>query len=103
MKVACDKCLKAMPRNATQEWLTIMTVSSGSYCLCPECKEGFWMAVDSNLPPVIAKDVFDELNADLIESQKTIEDLRNELCLKCGAYVDSHLGACNGCRWKKED
>lgn len=25
---------------------------------------------------------------------------RNELCLHCGNYKRSHLGACNGCRWK---
>lgn len=30
-----------------------------------------------------------------------IADLRNELCLKCGQYHNEHLGACNGCRWKK--
>lgn len=27
---------------------------------------------------------------------------RNELCLKCGAYRDSHLGACDGCRYNDE-
>lgn len=31
-----------------------------------------------------------------------INDLRNELCLKCGKYKDAHLGACDGCRWKKK-
>ena len=30
-----------------------------------------------------------------------IADLRNELCLKCGRYHESHLGACNDCKWKK--
>ena len=28
---------------------------------------------------------------------------RNELCLKCGAYRNRHLGACNGCRWWYEE
>lgn len=32
-----------------------------------------------------------------------INDLRNELCLKCGKYKDAHLGACDGCRWKNEN
>lgn len=32
-----------------------------------------------------------------------INDLRNELCLKCGKYKDAHLGACDGCRWRKEE
>lgn len=31
-----------------------------------------------------------------------INDLRNELCLKCGKYKDAHLGACDGCRWRKD-
>ena len=28
-------------------------------------------------------------------------DCVNELCLKCGNYHESYLGACNGCRWKE--
>lgn len=32
-----------------------------------------------------------------------IKDLRNELCLQCGNYERSHLGACNMCRWRKEE
>ena len=27
-------------------------------------------------------------------------DCRNELCLQCGQYKTSHLGSCNGCRWR---
>ena len=33
--------------------------------------------------------------------QRELKDCRNELCLKCGKYRDAHLGACNGCRWKR--
>lgn len=29
-----------------------------------------------------------------------IKTLRNELCLKCGAYEMAHKGACDGCRWR---
>ncbi len=29
-----------------------------------------------------------------------LKDCVNELCLKCGAYHESYLGACDGCRWK---
>lgn len=32
-----------------------------------------------------------------------IKDMHNELCLKCGKYEDAHNGACDGCRWRKED
>lgn len=28
-------------------------------------------------------------------------DLRNELCYRCGIYINAHLGACDGCRWRK--
>jgi len=35
----------------------------------------------------------------LVENYKTC---RNELCLKCGRYTESHLGACEGCRWQND-
>lgn len=42
--------------------------------------------------------------ADRIEVQvKEIDALRNELCLKCGNYTLAHEGACNGCRWRREE
>lgn len=28
---------------------------------------------------------------------------RNELCLKCGVYRNSHNGACDGCRYNLEN
>ena len=30
-----------------------------------------------------------------------LHDCVNELCLRCGRYRQEHLGACDGCRWKK--
>ena len=42
--------------------------------------------------------------ADRIEAQaKEIDALRNKLCLKCGNYTLAHEGACNGCRWRREE
>lgn len=42
--------------------------------------------------------------ADRIEAQaKEIDALWNELCLKCGKYALAHEGACNGCRWRREE
>ena len=38
-----------------------------------------------------------ELNSKL---QRDFNDCRNELCLRCGNYLESYLGACEGCRWK---
>lgn len=34
---------------------------------------------------------------DLMRSD--LKDCVNELCLKCGNYHESYLGACDGCRW----
>lgn len=36
------------------------------------------------------------------ENDKLRKELRwckNELCLTCGDYKQSYLGACDGCRW----
>jgi hypothetical protein len=33
-------------------------------------------------------------------AESDLRDCVNELCLKCGAYHESYLGACDGCRWK---
>ena len=39
-----------------------------------------------------------------VESLKTdLNDCRNELCLRCGAYKKRHLGACDGCRWRADN
>ena len=40
--------------------------------------------------------------------QSELKDARNELCFKCGLYVDAHRGSCNSCKyrhdgtWKKD-
>lgn len=41
-----------------------------------------------------------ELNAKVKRLQNEVKWARNELCLKCGSYKESHLGACDGCRFK---
>lgn len=33
--------------------------------------------------------------------RNALTDCRNELCLKCEWYKQSHLGSCDGCRWKQ--
>ena len=40
------------------------------------------------------------LQADRDNIRAELKDCVNELCLKCGAYHESYLGACDGCRWK---
>lgn len=44
-----------------------------------------------------------ELQAEINSLNITIHAMNNELCFKCGRYRESHNGACDGCRWKKED
>ena len=54
--------------------------------------------------PEDTKDIFKRLTCihfDLQIVEKDLKDCVNELCLKCGQYKQSHLGACDGCRWKK--
>jgi hypothetical protein len=46
-------------------------------------------------------DLIESLTAQLAASQRRAQDARNELCLKCGRYRESHNGACDGCRWKE--
>lgn len=55
MKVACDKCLKVEHVDKTKDWLRVSTEYS-KFILCPDCEDGFWMAVDSELPPMVKKE-----------------------------------------------
>ena len=41
-----------------------------------------------------------EHEPDRLEAESNFRDCVNELCLKCGNYHESYLGACDGCRWK---
>lgn len=53
MKVACNKCEKVEDADRLKDWLRVKTEHS-EFILCPVCEDGFWMAVDSDLPPVVA-------------------------------------------------
>ena len=35
------------------------------------------------------------------ESRKQLHEAKNELCCKCGNYLEAHNGACDWCRWKE--
>ena len=57
-------------------------------------------------------DIFDKYNMGKHEEEgcvpaadeisQIMNNLRNELCLKCGTYKWAHEGSCNGCVWKKD-
>ena len=34
--------------------------------------------------------------------QREVKHCRNELCLKCGKYHESYLGACDWCRFRSD-
>ena len=36
------------------------------------------------------------------EAIRDLKDCRNELCLRCGKYKMAHKGACEGCRWERQ-
>lgn len=54
MKVACSKCETVIDadRMSKKDWLKVSTEHS-TFLLCKHCQDGFWMAVDSGLPPVV--------------------------------------------------
>lgn len=33
---------------------------------------------------------------------KELENMRNELCNRCGLYAKAHEGACNWCKWRNK-
>jgi len=52
MKIVCDKCLKVVEKSEGERWLIITTNYNLDYILCPDCENGFWQAVDNELPPI---------------------------------------------------
>ena len=40
-------------------------------------------------------------NRELLDAAaREIENLRDELCQRCGKYRVAHMGGCNGCRYE---
>lgn len=65
---------------------------------------GLVCLVDGTHPCDIAMKALQRLAAyeDTWWTPEDIKVMHNELCLRCGLYKEAHLGACNGCRWRKE-
>lgn len=57
MKIACDKCMEVIDANniKVKDWLRVRTDYT-EYRLCPICSDGFWRAVDSELPAIIKQE-----------------------------------------------
>ena len=47
------------------------------------------------------KTILDARDEEINSLNRELRTCVNELCLKCGAYREEYLGACNGCRWKE--
>ena len=67
-----------------------------------------WPVKAKHIPGVGAKIydtklIYKDLVYQSIEMQNMESDLHdcvNELCLTCGSYHESYVGACDGCQWK---
>lgn len=40
---------------------------------------------------------------DDVVSGTLFRELRDELCLHCGKYTEQHLGACDSCKWRRNN
>ena len=45
----------------------------------------------------------DQVAKQIKKMAKENATLRNELCRQCGKYQQEHDGACDGCRWRRND
>lgn len=54
MKIVCNKCEKVedINRLRNEGWLNVST-EHNAYWFCKRCADGFWMAVDNQVPPVV--------------------------------------------------
>jgi 7-cyano-7-deazaguanine synthase in queuosine biosynthesis len=63
-----------------------------------QVKQTMMIATDGRCPvPVPLAEL---IIGQMVEDASNLKDCVNELCLKCGNYHESYLGACDGCRWK---
>jgi len=75
--------------------LNVCASREGSCAGCAYSKE------DPNEPSYVRFCGIIEEAANTIKNlQDELRNCRDELCLKCGSYKESHLGACDGCRYK---
>lgn len=49
---------------------------------------------------VVEKSLYNTAMENVYRFSVELKVCRNELCLRCGNYKESHIGACDGCRWK---
>ena len=58
---------------------------------------------ENNIALNLARKYVNMIPAADVVSRKLFNECRNELCLKCGAYVNRHIGACDGCKWRPDN
>jgi recombination protein U len=108
MKIACDKCLKVEDADKLEDWLKVRTDHS-EFWLCPHCADGFWMAVDNGLPPIVKDKSKAEWDfapeSEVEEACRWISKTVAESKQPCGSDGEKAGGAlCKKCweRWKAE-
>lgn len=59
-----------------------------------------WDGGGNRFRAMIIKQAICEVPSADVVKESDFRDCRNELCMKCGRYLEKHLGACDGCRWE---
>lgn len=58
---------------------------------------------ENNIALNLARKYVNMIPAADVVPRKLFNECRNELCLKCGAYVNRHVGACDDCKWRPDN
>lgn len=69
-------------------------------CIAEHLDPDYALAVEEAIHELsLVKDAMRESIRNQARLERELKDCKNTLCIKCGAYANAHLGACNGCKW----
>ena len=55
----------------------------------------------ANMSPADMVRFMYEQDKQIFQLQQELRNCRGDLCLNCGKYMTAHLGACDGCRYRR--
>lgn len=61
-----------------------------------------WAEANLDVVPIMLPVYLEQAANTIKRLVKERDTLRNELCLRCGEYIEAHNGACKGCRWRND-